>query len=252
MLSKNKIKFIQSLSRKKIRDEKGLFIAEGEKLIDQLIDNKFNFQTIIYTEKYEEDYPKLNCEKIIAEYSDIKKASSLKTPQEIIAICYQPKKEFKITASKDELSLVLDDIQDPGNLGTIIRIASWFGIKQIVCSMHTADCYNSKVIQATMGAISTVSILYTKLETYLKEAQSNGIPISGTFLDGENIYSKKLEANGIIVMGNEGNGISPEIAKYVDSKLLIPSFAKDQLQVESLNVGVATAIICSEFRRTTS
>ena len=149
----------------------------------------------------------------------------------------------------DNLILVLDQIQDPGNLGTIIRLASWFGIEYIVCSPDTVDCYNPKVVQATMGAIAHVKVLYTDLSLFLNESILKGRTIYGTFLDGDNIYGSELKENGIIILGNEGNGISKEIEKIVTNRLFIPSYQSSARNVESLNVSIAAAIVCSEFRR---
>ena len=251
MLSKNKIKFIQSLHQKKNRDELGLFIAEGERLVAQLIDSGCQIQTLITTSPKVDRFSKLKSEIIIATYSEIKKASSLKTPQEMMAICYQKKSNPADIELSDELVIALDDIQDPGNMGTIIRLASWFGIKNIVCSNHTVDCYNPKVIQSTMGAIAQVTVHYTSLTNFLNEARQMGSTAYGTFLDGKNIYTASLKKSGIIVMGNEGRGISTAIEALIDQKLFIPSFATNNTQVESLNVSVATSIVCSEFKRRT-
>ncbi|MFA9390929.1 MAG: TrmH family RNA methyltransferase [Prolixibacteraceae bacterium] len=250
-LSKNKLKLFQSLQRKKNRDELGLFIAEGEKLVKELISANFKFHTLIYTRPQSIDYSQLNCDVLEAGTDDLKKISSLKTPPDILAICYQSKPKLLHKVEADELIIALDDIQDPGNLGTIIRLASWFGIKQVVCSPQTADCYNQKVIQATMGAIAHVSVAYTPLAKYLTESRKNGIQVYGTFLEGNVIYESNLASAAIVVMGNEGNGISDEIRELLDHKLFIPSFSKDNKNVESLNVSMATAIVCSEFKRRT-
>lgn len=250
-LTKNNIKLIQSLSKKKYRDELGLFVAEGEKLIHQLLAAKFKFHTIVATSQAMEQFSASNCEIVEATYNEIKKISSLKTPQEVVAVCFQRKNSLPEVPGRNEIMIALDGIQDPGNLGTIIRLASWFGIGQVVCSPQTADCYNSKVIQATMGAIAHVNIHYTHLKNFLESAHQHQIPVYGTFLEGDNIYQSSLLPNGIIVMGNEGNGISPEVEKLIDHKLFIPSFALNGQNVESLNVSVAAAIICSEFKRKT-
>jgi len=250
VLSKNKIKFINSLYRKKIREQTGLFIAEGEKTIQQLIEADYNFQTIISTEEKIDQFFHLKCEKITASKDEIKKISAFKTPQPILAICTQQNHFFPGPGTlQNKLTLALDDIQDPGNLGTIIRLASWFGIENIICSLNTADCYNPKTIQATMGAIAHVNVCYTELADLLSNPALRNTPVYGTFLNGENIYTSKLTPNGIIVMGNEGNGISEEIEKKVTDKLYIPSFSN--IKVESLNVSIATSIVCSEFKRRT-
>ena len=251
MLSKNKIKLIQSLKRKKNRDEAGLFVAEGEKLVTELISVGFQIQTLITTNSKVNRYSGLKVEICTASYDEIKKVSSLTTPQDVIAICRQKTSMLKKVDFGKELIIALDDIQDPGNLGTIIRLASWFGIKHIICSAHTVDCFNPKVIQSTMGAIAHVSLHYTSLPDFLISARESSGRIYGTFLDGNNIYTTPLEKSGIIIMGNEGQGISESVEELVNQKLYIPSFAPDNTQVESLNVSVATSIVCSEFMRRT-
>ncbi|MBP7507213.1 MAG: RNA methyltransferase [Prolixibacteraceae bacterium] len=248
MISKNKIKFINSLTLKKYRDESGLFIAEGDKIIQELISAGFSFETLILTEKYNAEFESVNCEKIIAADSEIKKISSRETPPGIIAVCKKKQVQFSLADIRNKIVIALDGIQDPGNLGTIIRLASWFGIDNIICSLNTVDCYNPKVIQSTMGAIAHVDIIYTDLLNFLADARRNGIHIFGTFLDGINIYKSNGLNNGIIVFGNEGNGISKEIESIVETKVLIPSF-NNNIVVESLNVSMAAAIAISEFKR---
>jgi RNA methyltransferase, TrmH family len=249
MLSKNKVKIIQSLSRNKGRDETGLFIAEGEKLITELLKSGFKFETLIAVETLLNKFSDIQCEKYIATEEDLKKISLLKTPSSIIAICHQQIENPIVGAYIKDLTIVLDDIQDPGNFGTIIRLASWFGIKQIVCSENTVDCYNPKVIQATMGAIAHVNIIYTKILDFLSKSIAEGRIVYGTFMEGENIYKTPLSENGIIVFGNEGKGISNEVEKIVTNKISIPSYSIDKQTIESLNVSIAASIVCSEFRR---
>lgn len=248
MLSKNKIKLIQSLSLRKFREEQGLFIAEGPKLISDLQPG-FNCEHLYFTSEHEALAHKITAnEKHLLSKDEIGKISQQKNPQGMLAV-YRMREtvvpEIKI-ASK-ELVLMLDDIQDPGNLGTIIRIADWFGIRHLLCSNATADVYNPKVIQATMGALARVQVHYVSICETLDAA--TGIPVYGTFLDGNNIYEEKISQHGIIIVGNEGNGISPETASRVTSKLLIPGFPADVVSSESLNVAVATGIVCAEFRR---
>lgn len=251
MLSKNKIKQIQALSRKKMRDEMGLYIAEGHRLIDQLIAYNCKIDTIIASSLLFERYFGKASEVIEAENYQLQKISQLKTPPEVIAVCKKDVTNLSNTDYISNLVLALDDIQDPGNLGTIIRLASWFGIKNIVCSINSVDCYNPKVVQSTMGAIAKVAVHYTNLEHYLESINPNNISIYGTFLDGENIYEANLATNGIIVFGNEGNGISHTVARKIKQKLLIPTFSNNQTNIESLNVSMAASIVCSEFRRRT-
>jgi TrmH family RNA methyltransferase len=249
MLSKNKIKYIQAISRKKGRAETGLFIAEGEKLITELKLSGFKFELLVTLEDRQNIFSELQCEKIVASADEIKKISLLTTPTSALALCFQQTQLPINQSDQNDLTIVLDNIQDPGNLGTIIRLASWFGIGQIICSENTVDCYNPKVIQATMGAIAHVKVNYTNLIDFLSDSTKNGKVIYGTFMEGENIYTAKLADNGIIVFGNEGNGISEELKKYINKNISIPSFAGTQHTVESLNVSVAAAIVCSEFRR---
>lgn len=249
MLSKNKTKFIQSLKRKKNRDAHMLFIAEGEKAICELHRAEFRFHSIIGTEKMLSQFSEVECIHEEASIQDLAKISAFKSPPSIMAICHQNKSGINFEKISNELTIVLDDIQDPGNLGTIIRLVSWFGIKNIVCSHHTADCYNPKTIQASMGAIAHIGIHYTELNDFLMHPAIQAIECYGTFLEGESIYTTELNSRAaLIVLGNEGQGISPNIEKLVNKKLFIPSFNNGN-RVESLNVSIAAAIICSEFKR---
>jgi len=252
MLSKNKIKLIQSLDLKKFRDEHQLYIAEGNKLVEDLLQARCHIQTIIATNLWLRDnaIPK-EIEIIEATEEELKKISHLKTAPPVIALVKMPDNQNIATPDKDNLVLVLDAVQDPGNMGTIIRLADWFGIKEIVCSQNTVDCYNPKVVQATMGAIARIKVQYVDIEKYIQTAKNQHIPTYGTFLEGKNIYTEKLSAAGIIVMGNEGKGISAGVEAHITHKILIPDFAKPGGKPESLNVSVAAAIVCSEFKRRT-
>jgi RNA methyltransferase, TrmH family len=248
MLSKNEIKKIKALSVKKFRTERGQFIAEGPKLVSELL-GKLHCSLLIATETWLSSNRNIKSEKIISVTdSELKQASLLQTPQDVLAIFDIPSSDETILISQKELVLALDDVQDPGNLGTIVRLADWFGIKHIFCSKGTADIFNPKAIQATMGAIARVNIHYVDLSSELSDIPHN-IPVYGTFLSGDDIYKTKLKNHGIIVMGNEGNGISSQIAGCVSQKLNIPSYPIGEATSESLNVAIATAIICSEFRR---
>ncbi len=248
-LSKNKIKYIQSLKDKKYRDEYGTFVVEGDKMIAELI-SFVKCQLLIATPDFIQtnqikDY---RIDEIIeVSKSELSKASFLKNPQQALAVFYQPQYLLDASLLKEQLVLALDCIQDPGNLGTIIRLADWYGIENIICSMDTVDVYNPKVVQATMGALARVKVHYVDLYNYLKNTQ--GLPLYGTFLDGDNMYQQKLSETGIIVMGNEGNGISSQIESLITNKLFIPNYPQERITSESLNVAVATAIICTEFRR---
>jgi len=248
MLSKNKIKLINSLSQKKFRDETGLFVAEGTKLVLDLV-GSFRCSTLIVTADWLKNNPTVTADELI-EVSDneLHKISNQKSPQGVLAVFFKPVYELNTYKLSQKLSLALDDVQDPGNLGTIIRIADWFGISDIFCSEHSADAFNTKTVQATMGALARVHVHTLDLAEFL-QAIVVEMPIYGTFMDGDNIYNKTLSQCGVIVMGNEGNGISPEIEKIVTDRLLIPNYPLGQITSESLNVGVATALVCGEFRR---
>ncbi len=235
MLTNAQKKLIRSLEQKKYRDRHGLFVVEGPKAVREFM-------------KYQEP------EILLTDIEEIRQVSFLKHPQDMLAV-------FNTSATKANLNLsprsggvggglilALDGVQDPGNLGTIIRIADWFGIKKIVCSKETADAYNPKTVQATMGSLARINIIYVESLAEWLQSQPEGTPIYGTLLDGNNIYEQDLTQEGVIVMGNEGNGISEEVRKLVTHKLLIPSFS-DGDTAESLNVAIATAITCSEFKR---
>lgn len=246
-LSKIKISYIKSLKDKKRRTEHHTFVAEGSKLIFDLIQNT-TCQLLVLSDKLNVNTHNLKAEEIIiATDAELKKASHLATPPDAIAVFYQANHDISAVDYSDKLNLVLDGIQDPGNLGTIIRIADWFGIENIFCSEDTADVYNTKTVQATMGALSRVRVHYTNIiDLIIKNSNS---PVYGTFLNGENIYHKSLTSNGFIVMGNEGKGIRPELEKLITHRLYIPNFSPNSTTSESLNVAVATAVVCSEFRR---
>ena len=240
MVSKNQLKFISSLHLKKNRIANQLFIAEGVKVIQELLKSNFILEHLYCTEPiFDEVIPSL---KSILSESDFKKISALATPNNCLAV-------FKIPASmpiiEKGLILALDDIRDPGNLGTILRLCDWFGIAQVICSEQTVDLYNPKVVQATMGSISRVNVSYVNLKSYL---QNSALPIFGAFMDGSNVYKENLPKEAIVVMGNEANGISQEIENSIKKRITIPRFGDLQL-TESLNVAAATAIILSEFRR---
>ena len=249
MLSKNLIKLVRSLDVKKFRKETNLFVAEGEKLVNDLIVSNVECYKIIATEKHADALKsKRDIEIITVSDDELKKISFLKSPQGIVGLFKQKNNTPDINTPKKKLCLALDDVQDPGNLGTIIRIADWFGIEDIYCSIGTVDVYNPKTVQATMGAIARVNIYYVNLPQFLSSLEKS-IPIYGTFLNGKNMYEHKLSRNGVIVMGNEGNGIGSECEKFIDERILIPSFPAGRTTSESLNVSTATAIVCGEFRR---
>lgn len=249
MLSKTKVKYIRSLELKKFRNENNVFVAEGNKLVADMLP-AFECELLIAKPSWmatQGDIPAK--ELLVAEEDDIRKASFLKNPQDVLAIFKRPNWDITEITPEKELVLALDGIQDPGNLGTIIRLADWFGISHIVCSKDTADVFSPKTVQATMGALAHVKIHYTDLETFLQAQSAQAIPLYGTFLGGENLYEKTLSGNGILIMGNEGNGIRPAIEAFVNEKLYIPNYPEGRDTSESLNVAIATAVVCTEFRR---
>ena len=247
MISKNKIKYIRSLELKKNRNKEGKFVAEGFKVVDDLLALQPADLIVATQEWLHGKHLADQTEVIEVTEEELKKVSFLQHPQQVLAVFRQATSgDYSINTS--ELSLALDGVQDPGNLGTIIRIADWFGITHIYCSQDTADVYNPKVVQATMGSIARVKVEYGNL-LGLVESLPEDVPVYGTLLDGDNIYQQQLENRGLIVMGNEGKGISPALAKKVNRRLLIPNFPEGRATADSLNVAIATAITCSEFRR---
>lgn len=246
-LSNNKIKYIRSLNDKKHRNANGTFLAEGKKLVSDLL-NTCNCQLIVTTSDYYEEFENnIADEIVVATTVELKKASLLKTAPSILGVFYKPNNCFNSDDLLNNIHLALDGIRDPGNMGTIVRIADWFGIEHIFCSQDSVDIYNPKTIQATMGAIARVKIHYTDLKELFKK--NKDIPVYGTFLDGEIIYEANLSNNGFILMGNEGTGISKELEEYISKRLYIPNYPQGKITSESLNVAVATAIVCSEFRK---
>lgn len=241
MFSKSQIKFIKSLSQKKFRMKNGLFLIEGKKGIFELLASRLKLHSL-YTTK--DIFPNAGDKTFLISEAELKKISNLNTPQTALAVFHIP----ELTAPKiSGLQVVLDEVQDPGNLGTIIRLCDWFGVKDLICSIGTVDCFNPKVVQATMGSISRVNIFYRDLAEYLKKAVQKS-PVYGTFLEGENIYTQSLSPQGIIVLGNEANGISTEVEQMVSKKIRIPQSNEDH-RTESLNVATAAAIFLSEFNR---
>ena len=241
-LSKNQVKWVRSLQQKKQRDAEGVFVAEGHKCVEELR-GAFELVLMVTPDNASE--------------VEIAQMSNLRTPQGVIGVF----RKRPIASSSDSplaslphgLVLALDGVQDPGNLGTIIRTCDWFGVHDIYCSMDTADCYNPKVVQATMGAHARVRVHYINIEQWLQEIRKAGVPIYGTLLEGGNMYQEGAIADkskGVIIMGNEGNGISSAIRQLVTHPIRIPSYPADAETSESLNVGIATAIVLAEFRRT--
>jgi TrmH family RNA methyltransferase len=243
MLTKSHIKLITSLNQKKFRQQQQLFVVEGIKGVKEFLNSEFKLHLLFSTEAI------FDAETILVSEKELQKISGLKSPNIAVAIFNIPtilsNAQEKKNSGSNGLIVALDDVRDPGNLGTIIRLCDWFGIKNLVCSNATVDCYNSKVVQATMGSLARVDIEYTDLETYIKGYKHD---VFGTFMDGDEIYSQNLPDCGMIVMGNEANGISESIEKLITKKLSIPKFG-DLKATESLNVATATAIVLSEFKR---
>ena len=245
MLSQADIKLINALKQTKARRKMGFFLVEGPKMVSELLNYPdFEIQFIAGSKKWldsqlaENDYSR-------KEISDkaLQKLSNFSRANEVLAVVRMPEHQ-DLKTNNDSLYLVLDNIQDPGNLGTIIRTAEWFGINEIICSKDTADCFNPKVVQATMGSIFRVKCYYEDLPSFLKEQK---IPVYGTLLNGKNIYQEQLSQSGFIVIGNESKGISKEVQNFITNPLFIPNSA--QSKAESLNASVATALVCAEFRR---
>jgi len=262
MVSKNQIKYVRQLEMKKFRKREGLFVAEGPKVVGDLMvrwQPKALFATADYLSGLVASGVTIPAETAVEPVSDsdLERLSFLQHPQQVLALFPIPGNgafseeanfyEHHTDFFTDHLSLALDGVQDPGNLGTIIRVADWFGITHLFCSPDTADAWNPKVVQATMGSLARVNIIYIDLQQLLRQLPPS-YPVYGTLLDGNDIYQQELSKEGVIVMGNEGNGISPEVRQLVNRRLLIPSFHEGD-RAESLNVAIATAITCSEFRR---
>jgi TrmH family RNA methyltransferase len=254
MLSKNQIKFLNSLKQKKFREEHQVFVAEGNKIISELLASAIKVKQIYSISSGLEKLKTRDAvECIEIKTAELDRISSLTTPNEMIAVCEIPTHPLNISELRTKLTLLLDTIKDPGNLGTIIRIADWFGIETIICSDQSADVFNSKVVQATMGSIARINIHYTDLNEFLLLNQKEQkLPVYGALLEGENLYSMQLPDAAFILIGNESKGISAELIPYITHKITIPSFShfkSIQGETESLNAAIATAIICSEFRR---
>ena len=252
MISKNQISLITSLHHKKFRKEHGLFIAEGEKVVKDLLQSDFKVLELYATaDFYEVGIPKIKTKRepeIISE-KELAKISALTTPQHILAVAEIPASEGEIIFTENNLSLLLDDIQDPGNLGTIIRIADWFGITNLICSETSTDAFSPKVVQACMGSLFRVKVFYVPLESLLEaNRKAHKLPVYGSLLDGNDIYKTDLSTEGLILIGNESKGISDSLKKYITVPLTIPSFSKTG-KIDSLNAAMAAAMICSEFRR---
>lgn len=254
MLSKQVTKIVQNLEKKKFREKYNLFKAEGEKLTEELLHSSFKIRTLIAFPEWIERHQKALADIEVWEATEreMHGISNFQSLPPVVALAEIPAYPCPRQAISNSLSLALNCIQDPGNLGTILRVADWFGIRHIFCDDNCANAYNPKCVQASMGAIFRVQVHYLDLLRLLPEVKASNLPVFGTFLEGENIYTAELSSRGVIVMGNEGKGISTEIEALTDRKLTIPNFTCGQPSSESLNVGVAAGIVLSEFKRKTS
>lgn len=254
MISKNKIKYLHSLEAKKGRDADNVFVAEGPKVVGDILNNHpEKLRKLIATEVWlraNRNVIKQNveCEMIEVTQEELSKASFLCSPQQVMAVFEKLGNTIDRQVLSESLSLLIDGVQDPGNLGTIIRVADWFGIENVLCSHSTVDCYNPKVVQSTMGSIARVNVVYCDIKELIA-SMPNGFPIYGTLLEGENMYEKQLSSKGFIVMGNEGKGLSVAVREMVTEAIRIPNFPESRKTADSLNVAIATAVVCAEFRR---
>jgi TrmH family RNA methyltransferase len=253
MLSKAKISFILTLQKKKNREEERLYVIEGDKMVKEFLAARVPVRIMIAKPEFLNSLPQVHkqsvSEIIPANYEDLKKISTLKTPHNALAVIEMPDINLNTDNLGKELSIALDCVQDPGNLGTIIRAAAWFGIRNIYCSENCVDVYNPKVIQSSMGAILHVSVFYTSISDLLASASEKKVKVFGALVQGNSIYAHKLSNNGIILMGNESKGISEELLPYITDKIMIPKINKASSGIDSLNVGMAASVILSEFTR---
>jgi TrmH family RNA methyltransferase len=253
MLSKNRVSEISALHQKKYRLSTGLFILEGEKIVDELLASSWETIELIATAELFEKYASTHKQTLLADPHLFSKISSLKTPAGILAIAKQKQFKLEEIEVKNKFTLCLDGLRDPGNLGTIIRIADWFGIQNIVCSEDTVDVYNSKTIQATMGSFLRVPVIYTPLIQFLHATKMQQVPTFGAVLNGVDVYKKKGINEGVIVMGSESHGLSAEVLACIDEQITIPSkglqasFNQQSQSIDSLNVAIATSVICAVF-----
>lgn len=251
MLTKSTIRLITSLRQRKFRCQEMLFVAEGPRLVGELLP-AFKCRLLLATHEWMVTEGQQWLDKPVQEVTEteLERVSALKTPQQVVALFEIPENNAseQLLFDPDSLNIALDDVQDPGNLGTIIRLADWFGVRHIWCSSHTADVWNPKVVQATMGALARVGVHYVNLPSFLS-AVPDECPIYGTSLQGDSLWDMPLDPRGVIVMGNEGNGLSPEVESYCRKRVLIPNFPVGQQTTDSLNVAMATGIVLAEFRR---
>jgi len=253
MPSKPELKFIRSLHQKKFREQENCFIAEGIKVVEELLQSDFAVKNIYAVSDFARQliaqHKKLKEKTVTVTEDELKKISALATPNKVLAVAEIPATEIKLSSVSNSLSLALDNVSDPGNLGTIIRIAHWFGIENIICSENCVDAYNPKVVQAAMGSLFFVNVAQTNLNRFFSGAE-NDIPVYGTILNGKSIYESNLSSPAIILLGNESTGISDELKTYITHPITIPSAVqKGKHKPDSLNVATAAAVVCAAFRR---
>ncbi|WP_297092449.1 RNA methyltransferase [uncultured Draconibacterium sp.] len=252
MIGKSTIKLINSLGLKKYRTKENLFLVEGDKMVGEVLQSELEVEILVVTDHFLQQnvLPPNSAKRIIeVDQKTLKKISLLQHPQYSLAVCQIPEKNNSEIEIGNNLSIYLDGIQDPGNMGTIIRICDWYGVDRLFCSPDCVDWYNPKVIQASMGSFNRVESVSCEFEPLFKLAEQYNVPVFGAFMKGENIYQQELPARAVLVMGNEGKGIRAVIEKQIKNRLSIPNFSTNAVKAESLNVSVATAIICSEFKR---
>lgn len=253
MISKTKAKLIISLQKKKVRDDEGLYIIEGDKIVREFLAAGVKVRTLVAKREFISSLPEVSkgniCETEEASFEELKQISTLKTPHNALAVVPVPERQLIIDEIITDLCVALDFVQDPGNLGTIIRAAGWFGIKNIVCSSDCVDVYNPKVVQGSMGALLHVNVFYTDLKEFFTGIKERNIPVFGTMLDGAPIYDHPLGSKGIILLGNESKGISERVEPFITEKIMIPKYNNAKYGIDSLNVGMAASVVLSEFRR---
>jgi TrmH family RNA methyltransferase len=249
MASKSTISFLRSLQQKKFRNEEGLFIVEGPKMVSELLKSDFKVRQLYATSSWMPDQHTSLPLEIVTE-AEMERVSGLQTPNKVLAVVEMPILEGPVNELSQGLHLLLDQIQDPGNLGTIIRIADWFGVTSIICSPDTADVFNPKVIQASMGSVFNMKILYSSLaDVLLKNVDGNKWPVYATLLSGENIYNSEMDTSCFVILGNESRGVNPVLNAFITQGIHIPRPANKSSKAESLNVAVAAGIVCSEYCR---
>ncbi len=249
MASKSTISFLRSLQQKKFRNEEGVFIVEGPKMVAEVLKSDFKVRKLYATSSWAPDHHEPMPVEIITE-TEMERVSGLQTPNKVLAVVEMPVLEGPVSSLLSGMHLLLDQIQDPGNLGTIIRIADWFGVTSVICSPDTADVFNPKVIQSSMGSIFNVKIHYSSLaDVLLKNANGNKWPVYATLLSGNDIYKTEMKASSFVILGNESRGVNPVLNAFITQGIFIPRPANKSSKAESLNVAVAAGIVCSEYCR---